>query len=269
MTSVLKAFMFDEPPPEKFYILVYIDKIHPKMLFKQWLLLRCAKELQSRTGCRVIVYTDEKWNECPTTWFNVYDLISEDVNYKCLCDIERKVPVGNIYGILSIHKIGDIAGIHRLFLVASLSYPGYFTEFDTKDLSCLMITTSSRDRYLQVARHINPNVIGCVEMFEDPVYDVLDLINISLKPRDILKVFNKYGKSGGRDTKEEQEQLGANLEADSAYRIISTLCDNGDIISNVKYRYGPGVLKPGEKRLLTGEVKAIAAGIINELLVNR
>ena len=73
-------------------------------------------------------------------------------------------------------------------------------------------------------------------------------IFVTDKPNDIKKKINK-AKTGGGDTKEEQEKFGSNLEVDVPYQWLRFFLEDDDELEDIAAKYSTG-------KLLSGEVKA-------------
>lgn len=68
--------------------------------------------------------------------------------------------------------------------------------------------------------------------------------------------------TGGRATAEEQERLGADLDADVPLAVLRFFLEDDDELARVERLYGPGDLAPGERRLSSGDIKRRAADVI-------
>ena len=103
-------------------------------------------------------------------------------------------------------------------------------------------------------------------------------LDINLSQKQLRKTFAQKAFSGGKDTKEEQKQFGANLDIDESFSVLKLFADK-TVIERVQHLYGPDelklngsshfVLKPqgvsslsagaNEERMMSGEVKTLAA----------
>lgn len=82
-------------------------------------------------------------------------------------------------------------------------------------------------------------------------------IYLSDTPKQIENKIKKHAFSGGRATLEEQREFGANPDIDVAYQYISFFLEDDDELERIYTEYKAG-------KLLTGEVKAICAKVVNE-----
>ena len=78
-------------------------------------------------------------------------------------------------------------------------------------------------------------------------------------PKEIDSKVKRYAFSGGRDTREEQEKYGANLEVDVSYQWLRFLLEDDAEIERIGADYGAG-------RMLTGEIKATLVAVLTELV---
>lgn len=86
---------------------------------------------------------------------------------------------------------------------------------------------------------------------------------------------NKYAFSGGRVSAEEQRQHGANVDIDVSYLYLTFFLDDDEKLKQVHdvcplylYRHRLDYVRQDYKsgKLLTGEVKAILIGVLQELV---
>merc|ERR1711916_86559 len=78
-------------------------------------------------------------------------------------------------------------------------------------------------------------------------------------PKQIKDKINKHAFSGGQDTKEKQQELGANLDVDVSYEWMKFFMESDERLSEVGRDYSSGAL-------LTGEVKKELIGILQGMV---
>jgi tryptophanyl-tRNA synthetase len=76
---------------------------------------------------------------------------------------------------------------------------------------------------------------------------------------DIKKKINKYAFSGGKATKEEQLQFGADIEIDVSIKYLEVFMEDDLQLEEIKQKY-----KKGE--LMTGDVKAALIEVLQQLV---
>lgn len=78
------------------------------------------------------------------------------------------------------------------------------------------------------------------------------------KPKDVDKKI-KQCFSGGRETKELQQQFGADLTVDVAYQWLLYFLEDDDQLKDIAGKYKSG-------QMLTGEIKKILSGVVQEMV---
>ena len=78
------------------------------------------------------------------------------------------------------------------------------------------------------------------------------------KPKDVDQKIKKCF-SGGKDTKELQQQFGADLTVDVAYQWLLYFLEDDEKLKEIAVKYKSG-------QMLTGEIKKILSGIIQEMV---
>ena len=80
-------------------------------------------------------------------------------------------------------------------------------------------------------------------------------------PKQIKKKINRYAFSGGQATAELQAKLGADPEVDVACQYLRFFLEDDAKLKQIEDDYRSG-------KLMTGEVKAICADVVSELITS-
>eukprot|EP01133_Synstelium_polycarpum_P006677 gene6677-7761_t len=154
------------------------------------------------------------------------------------------------------------------------SFPHIFSPSDpaTKTTRCLIPCAIDQDPYFRMTRDILPR-IGYLKpsLIHSKFFpalqghntkmsasDVCSAVYLSDDPKTVKDKINKHAFSGGRNTKEEQEQFGANLEVDVSYEYLGYFLEDDDLLKEIGDKYSTG-------KMLTSEVKAVLIKIMNEI----
>lgn len=234
---------YDITVAEPSYVFIYI--LNDKLLVKDLIKLHIAKELKRIYGCPIIAASNVPINGID---YVISDEALDEVNYPNLCDIMRRIPLGAISSL----NIKTVFELSKLFGIASLAVPGHHVL--SKDRTCILVTDDDVIDF--TVNLINEDVMKCNILKQIPSF-VKDL-DIDLTQKQLRKTFGRHAFSGGKDTKEEQKQFGADLSVDESFSVLKMFADKS-VIERVRHLYGPDELKTGEERMLSGEVKALAA----------
>jgi tryptophanyl-tRNA synthetase len=67
--------------------------------------------------------------------------------------------------------------------------------------------------------------------------DITTTIFLTDTPKAIQKKINKHAFSGGRDTKEEQEEFGANIDIDVPYQFLQFFLEDDELYKEIGEKY--------------------------------
>lgn len=236
---------------EPFYVFLYMlndDKPTVKELIKIYI----VNELKRIYNCQVVIFSNH-----PVKGFEniINENELENVNYPYLCDIMRRISLLQIEDL----DINNVYELSKVFAIASLSIPGYYKSTGGKH--CLIISDDYNVDY--VVNILNNQVMKCniLSLFPKWILGIKTNVN----KNQLRKMFNKYAFSGGKDTKEEQIRIGADLSVDDSFKVIQVL-GNKNNIEHIRHLYGTDVLQSNEKRMLSSEVKIKAADYLYEFI---
>jgi tryptophanyl-tRNA synthetase len=153
----------------------------------------------------------------------------------------------------------------------SNSFPHIFGN--RTDLHCLIPCAIDQDPYFRLTRDVAPR-LGYLKpaLIHSKFFpglqgpkskmsssDPTGSIFLTDTPKQIKDKINKYAFSGGQDTKELQEKLGANLDVDVSYQYLSFFLHDDEKLKEIGQKYSTG-------KMLTGEVKKALIDVLTELV---
>ena len=209
------------------------------------------------------------------------------LDYVLLCDLQRKAKLGMFYELFFDNDNISIAEMDVAFQNGCFAYPRYLAKVfpNFAESRCLMLLRPSQANLYKFAKTLceePPMAIygGFVPALQSgqkmPKVAKIALANKSVaymtiylkdKANEIKTKINKNAFSGGKDSKEEQWALGANLDVDVPMYLLRIFESNDENYERLVKYYGPGELAEGnEKRLLTGELKKIAADVLTAVI---
>lgn len=216
--------------------------------------------------------------------------------------IDKLYPIScQIQKLLSVNKIKKCFGFDMSDNIGKWSFPSIqiasafsqsfsdiivdpfeVTEMKIKGIPCLIPASIDQDVYFRLAREVSPHLgfqkPSCIysqlmpELKNDKKKDSAFMMSTSDPEHAIFLNDDKktierkinQAHSGGAMTKSEQEKNGANLDEDVAYQYLRFFLEDDAELERIKKKYGPGSMLPGEKKMLTGEVKKILIKILQD-----
>lgn len=210
------------------------------------------------------------------------------LDYVLLCDLQRRSKLGSFYELFFTNDNISIAEMDVAFQNGCFAFPKYLSKIfpNYADYRCLMLLRPSQLNLFKFAKTLceqPPMAIfgGFVPALQSgqkmPKLAKVALANKSVaymtiytkdKANDIKTKINKYAFSGGKDSREEQQAAGANLDVDIPFYLLRIFEDSDENYERVIHFYGPGELSGDEKRLMTGEIKRITADTLTAFITN-
>lgn len=185
---------------------------------------------------------------------------------------------------INFNVAGSVFGFDETTSIGKIGFPAtqmapcfseVFSQFlgDQKNIPCLVPYAIDQDPYFRLCRDvavkigkIKPASI-CSSFF--PALEGLftkmsssssnATIFMTDGPKDISQKINKYAFSGGQPTLELQRQLGADLSIDIPFLYLKFFMEDENELNSIAQKYGKG-------ELLTGEVKAICANVLQKIV---
>uniref|UniRef100_A0A0G4HNM3 Tryptophan--tRNA ligase, cytoplasmic n=1 Tax=Chromera velia CCMP2878 TaxID=1169474 RepID=A0A0G4HNM3_9ALVE len=211
----------------------------------------------------------------PTKTFIFSDLDYIHKLYPVALKIQKKLTYSQsrgIFGFVESDNVGKSAfPAIQAAPAFSESFPSMFGG--RKDVLCLIPAAIDQDPYFRMTRDVaqklgykkpcniyssffpalqgqHTKMSGSVESSSIFVTDT---------PKQIKTKINKYAFSGGQDTAEKQRELGADLDVDITYQYLRFVLEDDAELERLGEEYRTG-------KLLTGEIKAILIGILQEMV---
>lgn len=226
-----------------------------------------------------------------------------ELDYVYLCDLQRKSKLGvftqEFYG--DSDPAVNIGQLDVVFQSAAFASPRYLHKIfpQYENMRCLMLLRPSQKSLYTFACTLvgeqKPAAIfgGFVPALQSeakmpklaqianttggneaagntkkPQANIKDYMTIYYKntTKEVENKIKKNAFSGGRDRREEQLELGARLEVDIPYFYYKLFQENDEELDKYTRSYGPGELKEGETRMLTGDFKQVVITKLNSVL---
>lgn len=179
----------------------------------------------------------------------------------------------NASSVKAIFGFTDSDNIGKYFFTSMQSVPAFLlSELSGENVRCLIPYAIDQDPHFKLSRDVLPKLgyykpSSIISKFIPSLKgsgkmsssDQTSGIYLDDSPKTVRKKLMKYAYSGGRDTAEEQRKYGANPEVDFAFNVFRMLEPDLKKTSAVYEDYKSG-------RMLSGEMKSLAADRINELL---
>eukprot|EP00703_Trepomonas_sp_PC1_P003907 JAP92699.1 Tryptophanyl-tRNA synthetase [Trepomonas sp. PC1] len=138
---------------------------------------------------------------------------------------------------------------------------------------CLIPSGYEQDPYFRLARDQAPKLSlpkpatiynsfipalrGCDDKMS--ASDPTNAVYMTDLPAEIKKKINRYAFSGGKATKEEQQQFGANIDIDVSVKYLEVFMEDDIQLEEIKRKY-----KNGE--MMTGDVKAALIEVLQKVV---
>ena len=209
------------------------------------------------------------------------------LDYVLLCDLQRRFQLRHFYDYFFTDDTLSIAELDVAFQNGCFAFPKYLSKIfpNSSEMRCLMLLRPSQVNLYRFAKEMcekPPMAIfgGFVPALQNgqkmPKVAKVALANKSVaymsiylkdKPNDIKNKINKNAFSGGKDSREEQREQGANLEVDIPMYFFRIFEENEEEYQKLVHLYGPGEIPEGnDKRMMTGEVKKIVIDKITAII---
>lgn len=194
---------------------------------------------------------------------------------KCVVDL-----VAEMWKHINVNTVQQIFGLQGNCSVGQLNWPIYQTAaafpkfyeqiFKGQNARCFVVYAIDQDPYFRLARDVAsklqqhkpcsvmakflPALEGEAKM-SSTGSTANSTIYVSDTPKEIYNKIKKYAFSGGRDTLEQQRELGANLEVDMSYQYLRYFMEDDAELEKIASAYSTG-------KILTGEIKKLLADVL-------
>lgn len=194
------------------------------------------------------------------------------IMYPMVANVAKLITFNQCHGVLGDNIMANIGRVFYPSIQAAPAFPGSFPMMfgNRKDIRCLVPQGIDQDPFFRLCRSIAPRMgeskPACMHCkffpaMEGPQSKMSSsstsptTIFMTDTPKMISQKINKYAFSGGQDTKELQQQYGANIDIDVPYQYLRYVMEDDARLEQIGKEYSAG-------QLMTGEVKNI---VIEEL----
>lgn len=210
--------------------------------------------------------------------FSNHDLKSDGAYKRVVDDMAKLVRVKDIQSIFGIPDTAPIGQMQwPIYQSAAAFSAAYGDLFAGKNVRCLVAYAIDQDPYFRLCRdsaeklgfykpcgimcRFLPDLEGKAKMSttvsgNGPVRAIF----MDSTPKQIKKMINKYGFSGGQDTLELHRELGGRTEVDIAYQWMRYFFDNDEELENIRETYESG-------ELLSGHLKKWCIEVVSAIVL--
>jgi tryptophanyl-tRNA synthetase len=197
--------------------------------------------------------------------------------YPLVCEIQKRVTFNQVRGIFGFTDSDAIGKIAFPAIQAAPSFSRCFPIIlnGQPNTRCLIPCAIDQDPYFRMTRDVAKKMhLKGPALIHSKFFPALlgvnskmsssgeDAIMVTDDRKTIYQKIKNKAFSGGRETELEQQKLGANLEIDVAYQWLRFFLMDNEKLAEIERRYGNGILKEGEQRMMTMEVKNILVEIL-------
>lgn len=212
----------------------------------------------------------------PEKTFIFQDCKYISVMYPLVLAIQRCVTANQVRGIFGFTHSDSIGRFAFPAVQAAPSFPDCFPHLfgrGNKDVMCLIPQAIDQDPYFRMTRDVAPKLgfhkpalihskfVPALGGFHTKMSasDPTSAIFMTDTAKQVKTKINKYAFSGGRDTKEEQQKFGADLNIDVSYAYLGFFLEDDEQLAQIGRDYASGAM-------LTGEVKKVLIDVLNEVV---
>ncbi|KAF2458549.1 hypothetical protein BDY21DRAFT_385081 [Lineolata rhizophorae] len=188
--------------------------------------------------------------------------------YRNVVDVSRCITLNISKAVFGFNDSDSVGKAHFVSIQTSASFATTFPHIfgantgETSKIPSLIPCAIDQDPYFRVGRDVAPRLgYAKPSILHAKFFPALQgpgskmsasidssAIFMSDTQKQIEKKINKYAFSGGRETAEEQRQLGGNPDVDVAFQYLSFFTDDDDELKFIEEAYRKG-------EMLTGELK--------------
>ncbi len=215
----------------------------------------------------------------PDKTFIFSDLDYMGTMYPVVCKLWKLMTYNQAKGAFGFVGTDNVGKSAYPAIQAAPSFSANFPHIFGKrhDISCLIPCAIDQDPFFRVTRDIAPRLKWKKpSLIHSKFFPALGgyktkmsasggtTIFVTDSDKMIKDKINKHCVTGGRQTVEEHRKLGADLSVDVAYEYLRYLMDDDEELERIRVAYG----SPGEKNMLSGEIKQILIKVLQEIVHN-
>ncbi len=201
----------------------------------------------------------------------IKDFESAKSLYYYATDVAKHTTISTIKAVFGIT---DSDNIGKVFFPAIQIVPAFIlSAISGKNMRCLIPYAIDQDPYFRVSRDVLPKLgyykpSSIISKFLPALQGTSAKMSSSAPEsaifldddeKTVKKKLMKYAFSGGRDTIEEQRKYGGNPDIDFSFNVYNLIENDTKKVERVYEDYKSG-------KMLSGEMKTVAADSINEFL---
>merc|ERR1719356_167272 len=199
---------------------------------------------------------------CPDKTFIFTDTDYMGTMYPVVAKAAKLITFNQCHGVLGDNIMANVGRVFYPSIQAAPAFPGSFPMmFGTrKDVRCLIPQAIDQDPFFRLCRSIAPRMNeskpACIHCKFFPAMEgpnskmsssstAATTIFMTDTPKMIAKKVNRYAFSGGQQTRELQEQLGADLDVDVPYQYLRHIMEDDLRLQQIGDDYANGRLMTG------------------------
>eukprot|EP00931_Biecheleriopsis_adriatica_P102111 TRINITY_DN77135_c0_g1_i1.p1 TRINITY_DN77135_c0_g1~~TRINITY_DN77135_c0_g1_i1.p1 ORF type:complete len:436 (-),score=89.96 TRINITY_DN77135_c0_g1_i1:176-1483(-) len=270
----LMSFFFTKYLQDAFNVPVVIQLTDDeKFYYKEKVTLEEAQRLAHLNAKDIIAC-----GFCPDKTFIFTDTGYMGTMYPVVAKAAKMITFNQCHAVLGDNIMANIGRVFYPSIQAAPAFPGSFPMmFGTrKDIRCLIPQGIDQDPFFRLCRSIAPRMgeskPACIHCKFFPAMEgpnskmsssstAPSTIFMTDTPKLIAKKVNKYAFSGGQETRELQEKLGANLDVDVPYQYLRHIMEDDLRLEQIGQDYANG-------KLMTGELKKICIDELVKIVEN-
>jgi len=201
--------------------------------------------------------------------------------YPLVCEIQKRVTFNQVRGIFGFTDSDAIAKIGFPAVQAAPSFSRCFPVVlgGRPNMRCLIPCAIDQDPYFRMTRDVAQRMhLKSPALVHSKFFPALQgagskmsasssdsAVMVTDDRASILRKIKTKAFSGGRDREDEQARLGADLDVDIPFQWLRFFLLDDAELGEIARLYGPGQLRPGERRYGSSVVKERLAGLLADM----
>jgi tryptophanyl-tRNA synthetase len=211
--------------------------------------------------------------------FSNHDQKSDPAYKRVVDDLANLVKLSDIQAIFGLSKEnGNTVGqaIWAIYQTAASFSQAYGDMFKQQKVRCLVAYAIDQDPYFRLARdnaerlgfykpcgimcRFLPSVEGDGKMSTTGTAGLPKTVFMNSTPKQIKKLINKHGFSGGQQTLELHRELGGRADVDIAFQWLRHFLEDDDELERLRLTYESG-------ELMSGQMKARCIEVVTAIVI--
>jgi tryptophanyl-tRNA synthetase len=217
------------------------------------------------------------FNPEKTFIFSNHDYSKEKCVQDLMFRMKKDVRIKDLMSIFGLDDVCSVGQFEWPLFQSAAAFPAFYESiFKNTDALCLVPYAVDQDPYFRLARDIAtkygyrkpcsimtqflPALEGNAKMNSTNTANTVNkTIFMTDDPESISDTIKRYAFSGGRQTKEEHQRLGADLSVDIPYKYLRYFLNDDEELARIGTEYSQG-------RMMTSEIKGIITNILVTLI---